>query len=82
MPYPVVAGLTGNILVILAFTFLAPLPFIPITPSLGLVMAAMAINGTGMGFTLVSAFTRAQSAVLRLGYRDDLNTFIFISGNN
>ena len=36
--------------------------------------------GFGYALVMVSSFGRAQSAALSLGYSDDLNTYIMISG--
>ena len=40
----------------------------------------MALAGFAYSCMVVSSFSRAQSRVLSLGYQDDINTYVMISG--
>ena len=72
----------GNICSIIAFTFLAPLPFVPTNTAISVMNICTAVQGIGVALTNVSAFTRAQMAAQRLGFNQDLKTYIMISGNS
>jgi len=78
--YPSMVALLGNLAMVIAFTFLAPLPFLPMVPTIGMINVSTAIAGIGIAFTNVSAFTRAQNAAHRIGFDQDLKTHIMISG--
>ena len=75
-------ALLGNICSIIAFTFLAPLPFVPTNTAISVMNICTAVQGIGVALTNVSAFTRAQMAAQRLGFNQDLKTYIMISGNS
>ena len=75
-----ITSLIGNAALTMAFTFMAPLPFLPVPTTLGIINFSMAVVGLGMAFTNVSSFTRAQQATQRLGFEQDLKTYIMISG--
>ena len=80
--YPAWVALLGNICSIIAFTFLAPLPFVPTNTAISVMNICTAVQGIGVALTNVSAFTRAQMAAQRLGFNQDLKTYIMISGNS
>jgi hypothetical protein len=40
----------------------------------------MGLNGACSSLIMVSTFLRAQRAAIRLGFRDGIDTYIFISG--
>ena len=42
----------------------------------------MAIAGLGYSFGMVSTFTRAQGSALQKGFKDDIETYILISGTD
>ena len=65
----------------IAFLFLGPVPFIPIQTKLSIIHGMAGLFGFGYALVLVSSFGRAQSTALSLGYSDNLNTYIMISGN-
>ena len=64
----------------IAFLFLGPVPFIPVETQLSIIQGMVGLVGFGYALVMVSSFGRAQSAALSLGYADDLNTYIMISG--
>ena len=78
--YPIVIAVIGNIVLAVAFIFLGPLPFLAIEPQLSLIRGACAAVGLGYAMTATSSFIRAQSAAIKLGYEDNINTYIMISG--
>ena len=79
--YPAWVAVVGNICSILAFTFLAPLPFVSDTrATISAMNICTAVQGIGVALTNVSAFTRAQTAAQRIGFNQDLKTYIMISG--
>jgi hypothetical protein len=64
-----------------AFLLIGPVPFLPLTPTVPLIQASMAICGLGYGMVLVSTFGRSQRAAIRKGFNDDMDTYLIISGN-
>ena len=80
MEYPVVASMCANCLLIVSFTLLAPLPFLPLQPSFPMMMACACLCGIGYAISNVGSFTRAQKAAQRVGFAADLDTYIMISG--
>jgi hypothetical protein len=64
----------------LAFLFVGPVPFLQFVPtSTGLIQTSAASLSSGYAMIMVSTFGRAQSAAIRNGFEDDLNTYMFIS---
>ena len=73
-------SIVGNASMAVAFLFLGPVPFIPVETQLSIIQGMVGLVGFGYALVMVSSFGRAQSAALSLGYADDLNTYIMISG--
>ena len=65
---------------VIAFLFLGPVPFISADVELPIIRGILVLVGIGITFVMVSSFGRAQAAALKLGYADDINTYIMISG--
>jgi hypothetical protein len=64
----------------IGFLLVGPVPFITtLIPTTGLIQGSSAILGTGYAMIMVSTFGRSQSAAIRNGYNDDLDTYMFIS---
>ena len=64
----------------IGFLLVGPVPFITtLVPTTGLIQGSGAILGTGYSMIMVSTFGRSQSAAIRNGYNDDLDTYMFIS---
>ena len=80
LQYPVAASMVANCLLIISFTLLAPLPFLPIQPSFSMMMVCASLCGVGYAISNVGSFTRAQKAAQRVGFSADLDTYIMISG--
>ena len=73
-------SIVGNTSMAIAFLFLGPVPFISVETQLSIIQGMVGLVGFGYALVMVSSFGRAQSAALSLGYADDLNTYIMISG--
>ena len=78
--YPTMISICGNAAMATAFLFLGPVPFIPLETNLSVIQGMVGLVGFGYALVMVSSFGRAQSAALNLGYVDDINTYIMISG--
>ena len=73
-------SILGNILLTVAFLLIGPAPFLTnLLPSTSLIQGSAAILGAGYAMVMVSTFGRSQSAAIRHGYNDDLDTYMFIS---
>ena len=71
----------GNAGLVLAFTFIGPLPFVPINTSVSLATGCTALVGFSYAFVMVSTFARAQAAAVRNGFTKNTETYHLISGN-
>ena len=80
LKYPTMISICGNAAMATAFLFLGPVPFIPLETNLSVIQGMVGLVGFGYALVMVSSFGRAQSAALNLGYVDDINTYIMISG--
>ena len=80
MSYPFVISVFGKIILALGFIFLGPLPFLDIEPQVSLIQGVCAAVGVGYSMGATSSFIRAHSAAMKLGYEDNINTYIMISG--
>merc|ERR1711997_1186629 len=70
----------GNVLFLTVFIFIGPLPFIDVTPTKHLIRGMMGLAGLSYASLVVSSFSRAQNRVLQMGFADDINTYVMISG--
>jgi hypothetical protein len=73
------AAIIGNVLLVLGFTFVGPLPFIPILPTTDLIFGSAPMLGIGFSMIMVSTFGVSQAAAIRAGFNDDLKTYMFVS---
>ena len=73
--------MVGKIVYSLGFLMLAPLPFMNISPNAGLIYGSITLIGIGSGLVQVTTVVRSQGAAIRLGFDDDLPTYLLISGN-
>ena len=64
----------------IAFLFVGPAPFIAIETKLSIIQGTAAVLGFAYASIVVSSFGRSQRAALNLGYADDINTYMAISG--
>ncbi|KAG7163415.1 MFS-type transporter SLC18B1-like [Homarus americanus] len=70
----------GALLVVVAFIFVGPMPFLPLETTIRLCIGALIIHGIGFGAVLVSTFTGAHRDVISNGFPDDLSTYGLVSG--
>ena len=73
-------SLAGNLSLTVVLTLIGPLPFIPLEPSVPLIRGLMCLVGVSFALVMVSTFSRAQTAPIRLGYQRDLSTYLLMSG--
>ena len=64
----------------IAFLFVGPAPFIAIETKLSIIQGMAALVGFAYASIVVSSFGRSQRAAMNLGYADDINTYMAISG--
>ena len=64
-----------------AFVFLGPLPCLNIEPHANVIQGMVFLVGFGFGMVLCSAFGIVQTTAIKLGYEDDIKTYLMISGN-
>ena len=62
-----------------ATLLLGPVTFYQRKKKLSMIQGMVGLFGFGDTLVMVSSFGRAQSAALKLGYVDDINTYIMIS---
>lgn len=71
----------GNLTITLAFVFLGPFPiFKTLKSTWRSITIATAFAALGYGPISVSTFGRAQRAAKKLGYEQDIATYLMISG--
>ena len=66
----------------MSYLFIGPAAFIidMTTLTLQVIYGMSALAGVGMGCVVVSTFNRSQLAVLNNGFKDDIQTYLFMSG--
>ena len=64
----------------IAFLFIGRNGGLPVQTRLLIIQGMIGLAGFGNALVMVSSFGRAQSAALNLGYANDTNTYIIISG--
>ena len=80
LQYTTLVSVAGNLLIALSFMFLGPLPFLPLEPSVTLILVFMGVTSVGNAHIMVSTFARAQAAAIRMGFTKDIQTYLLISG--
>ena len=80
--HPAILAIFGNIGMVFVFTFIGPLPFVPVQTTVALVFTCVAIFGMSLAFVAVSTFSRAQVSAAREGFQIDTETYYLISGNS
>ena len=73
-------SLIGNSVMAGAFLFMGPAPFFAIQPATFLIQIMIGIGGFGYALVMISTFTRAQKGALELGYAEDIETYLMVSG--
>ena len=75
-----ILSICGNVSMAIAFLFVGPAPFIAIETKLSIIQGMAALVGFAYASIVVSSFGRSQRAAMNLGYADDINTYMAISG--
>jgi len=78
--YPTSVSIIGNACMVVSFIIMGPVPFINIEQTIILIQISITIFGFGYALVVVSTFGRAQSAALQKGFKDDIETYLLISG--
>lgn len=78
--YPTLVSILGNTCMAVAFLLIGPVPFIDLEPTVPLIQGSIGIAGFGYALVMVSTFGRTQAAALEKGFKDDIETYILISG--
>ena len=78
--YPTHFSLAGEVMFMMASTFVGPLSFIPMEPTKHLIQCMMALVGLAHSTIACSSFVRVHKQVLRMGFTDDIRTYVMISG--
>ena len=78
--FPTLFSILGNVFFMTVFLFVGPVTFMPVAPQKHLMQAMMALAGAAYAAVVVSSFSRAQKRVLDMGFVDDINTHVMISG--
>ena len=78
---PWLVSCLGVSLMSVCFTLLGPAPYIPtLSPSMASVCCSLVLQGVGSAAVLVASFSCAQSAAVRAGHEDNLDTQAVVSG--
>ncbi|XP_059098021.1 uncharacterized protein LOC131892249 [Tigriopus californicus] len=81
MKRPILLSIVGNCFLVVAFIFIGPAPFITRLPtSVPLIFGMMPLFGLANGLVAVSSFSRAYKESIRQGYRDDVSTYLIVTG--
>ena len=73
--------LETSLIMIAAFVFVGPLPFVPLEPSVALILSMMAVFVIGFAQVKVSSFVRSQKAAIQNGFNADAETYSLITGD-
>ena len=80
--YPTVLSIIGIMCMAVAYLFIGPVTFIDMPLSVPVIYGMTTLAGSGLGFVVVSSFSRSHSAVLSQGFKDDFQTYLLMSGIN
>ena len=67
---------------VVAYSFVGPLSFLPIKPTPSLIIGAVACFAFGQATVSLTTMTRAQKATITAGYESDIETYYLISSKN
>ena len=80
--HPVVVSVLANVFLSIGFLLIGPAPFfLDSNPTALSIKCSGGILGAGFAMVTVSTFGRSQSAAVRNGYNDDMDTYMLISSN-
>ena len=78
--YPTYFSLAGEVMFMTAFTFVGPLCFLPMEPTKRIIQCLLALVGLAHSTISCSSFARVHRQVIRMGFTDDISTYVMISG--
>jgi len=72
---------SGFLLLLISFTLIGPVGWMPVDPQLGLTLAGLLLQGAGSGAVIVSTYSSCLRATLTIdGYSQSVTTFSLVSG--
>ena len=77
---PLFLILIGSLIIITAFLLIGPAPFLPLKPSLVLVLTSLCLNGIGQGGELIPSFAGAHKFAILAGFPQNMSTLGLVSG--
>ena len=78
--YPIVVSILGNLLLLMYYLLIGPVPFVPIELTEVSVYVLAAMVGIGFGCVQVSTFSRSYQTVNKLGFANNIDTNLIMSG--
>ncbi|CAL4158618.1 unnamed protein product, partial [Meganyctiphanes norvegica] len=78
--HPILALQIGSIILFASYIIMGPAPFLPLSPSLILIIASLAMYGTGYGAVFVVAFNGLLNAAKDNGFPNNIETQGLVSG--
>ncbi|XP_014274084.1 MFS-type transporter SLC18B1 isoform X2 [Halyomorpha halys] len=78
--YPKRVLSVGNILIILSYCIIGPLPYLPIPKTLEMCIFGLIIHGFGLACLMVPTFIDSISSAIAAGFPDDLTSYGLVSG--
>ncbi|CAL4156364.1 unnamed protein product, partial [Meganyctiphanes norvegica] len=78
--HPILALQIGSIILFASYIIMGPAPFMPISPSLILVIVSLAMYGTGYGAVFVVAFNGLLNVAKDNGFPNNIETQGLVSG--
>ena len=79
--HPGTLTILGFILLLISFTFLAPVPYLYIHPHLAMTVTSMVMYGAGTACITLSSFSSCLQATLSIdGYSQSISTTSIVSG--
>ncbi|CAB3368781.1 Hypothetical predicted protein [Cloeon dipterum] len=77
---PKVLASVGNFCIAFSYFLIGPSPFFAMDTVLWMVIIGLMIHGTGIGFSLVTAFIGALQSAVKNGFSNDISTYAMVSG--
>ena len=79
--HPVTITILGLLILLLSFTLIGPVPYLPIQPHQELTVFSLVLQGAGAGAVVVSSYSSCLLATLTIqGYSPSVSTYSVVSG--
>ena len=79
--HPVTITILGLLILLLSFTLIGPVPYLPIQPHQELTVFSLVLQGAGAGAVVVSSYSSCLLATLTMqGYSPSVSTYSVVSG--